>query len=283
MSGRRTLSRIRGAMRGFAAAGWLFVALLALPPLAPAQASGCYFEPISGDCIPYPYSNGPSAQTVVLHFAAIAISPTTLSSGCASGQNSLADADDLALHNCSTLAKDCKVVNGGSNLCFALAVSLKEDVYWQDYAPTRAQAAAQALAGCAREGGKSCYVQAAPCAGDDARWPSPLPLPPAPPGQPATADTRVVGTWLLSINPGVWIWQIAADGTYQFHSQAGDGAPSHAGVFTASGGKWTLRATNGLKQPGGGAYTDGGTYTFPDSNTMVATGRLGTGTWHRSN
>jgi len=42
-------------------------------------------------------------------------------------------------------------------------------------------------------------------------------------------------------------------------------------------GKWTLRASRGL--PG---FEDGGTYKMRDSNTLVMTGRLGTGIWRRA-
>jgi hypothetical protein len=85
------------------------------------------------------------------------------------------------------------------------------------------------------------------------------------------ADT--VGIWQLSVNGGLWVWEIHPDGTYEFHSEAPDGVAPHAGKFAASGGVWSLQATNG--------YTDGGTYTLQGPDTLVATGHLGTGSWHR--
>ena len=70
------------------------------------------------------------------------------------------------------------------------------------------------------------------------------------------------------------MWNIAANGTYEFHSEAGDRAPSQAGTISARGGAWSIQAQN-MK------WTDTGTYTFQAPGTMIATGKLGTGTWHR--
>jgi hypothetical protein len=90
------------------------------------------------------------------------------------------------------------------------------------------------------------------------------------PDQPI--DPGTAGTWALSVNNGRWLWKTDAKGSYDFHSEAGDGVASHAGKFSASDGYWWLQATNG--------YADGGTYTLsPDS--FVTTGHLGTATWQR--
>lgn len=75
------------------------------------------------------------------------------------------------------------------------------------------------------------------------------------------------------MNPGRWVWEIGPHGTYEFHSEAPDGAASHAGTFSAKDGRWSLQATSG--------YTDGGAYNFQSPGNLVATGRLGTGMWHR--
>ena len=91
---------------------------------------------------------------------------------------------------------------------------------------------------------------------------------------PAIVDGDTVGTWQIPVNGGRWVWEIDADGTYKFHSEASDGAAPHAGTFSASGGHWSLQATNG--------YSDGGTYTVQAPDSLIITGRLGTGTWHRS-
>ena len=93
---------------------------------------------------------------------------------------------------------------------------------------------------------------------------------------PPCLDANLVGTWQLPVKKGNWVWEIAADGTYKFHSEALDGAPSHAGVFTASKGQWTLAATTGL--PG---YTDNGQYLFQTPNIWMAKGKLGGAAWTR--
>jgi hypothetical protein len=92
-------------------------------------------------------------------------------------------------------------------------------------------------------------------------------------GYSAGVDPDTVGKWELSVNGGLWVWEIHPNGTYEFHSEAADGVAPHAGKFAASGGVWSLQATNG--------YTDGGTYTFQPPDTLVATGHLGTASWRR--
>ncbi|MGC1873024.1 MAG: DUF4189 domain-containing protein [Acidobacteriaceae bacterium] len=263
---------IGGALRIAAAVGGAVLVAFIFPAGAWAQAYGCWFDTQTGVCVPYNNGNQGSA-TVLLYWAAIAVSPTTLVSGTSHGQNSEDGARQLALRNCASRAKDCKIVNWGSNTCFALAVSLHDIVYGEDFGASRAQAASKALAQCRSGGGKSCFVQAAPCASDDARWPPPLPLPPGPAGQAADLDRQTVGIWKLSINPGYWVLEIAPNGTYEFHSEADDGAQSQAGTFSARDGHWSMHATNG--------YSDGGTYKFLSPNVWEATGKLGTGTWRK--
>jgi hypothetical protein len=96
------------------------------------------------------------------------------------------------------------------------------------------------------------------------------------PTNPAMLDANLIGTWQLPVKRGNWVWEIAANGTYKFHSEALDGAPSHAGVFTATKGQWTLTATTGL--PG---YTDNGQYLFQAPNIWMAKGKLGGAAWTR--
>jgi hypothetical protein len=86
-------------------------------------------------------------------------------------------------------------------------------------------------------------------------------------------DPLTVGKWKLSVPGGLWFLDIRSDGSYAFHSEANDNAPSHSGKFFANGGVWTLQSTTGI--------TDGGTYTFQGNDTFVATGHLGTGNWQR--
>ncbi len=87
---------------------------------------------------------------------------------------------------------------------------------------------------------------------------------------PTILDANLVGTWRLPVKTGNWVLEVTADGTYKFHSEARDGAPSHAGVITASKGQWTLAATTGL--PG---YTDRGQYLFQKPNIWMLNGKLG--------
>lgn len=93
---------------------------------------------------------------------------------------------------------------------------------------------------------------------------------------PAGIDPNLAGTWELSFKGGPWVWEILPDGTYKFHSEAGDGAPSHAGTFSASDGHWSLKATSGIT-----GYTDAGLYLFQPPNILIASGQLGAAAWLR--
>jgi hypothetical protein len=87
-------------------------------------------------------------------------------------------------------------------------------------------------------------------------------------------DPNTVGTWQLQTKGGgFWVWEIHADGTYAFHSEAGDGVPPHSGTFSASKGRWKLKATTG--------WADLGVYVFQPPDTLIATGLLGTAAWRR--
>ncbi len=92
-------------------------------------------------------------------------------------------------------------------------------------------------------------------------------------GDPVGVDPNTVGTWELQLKGGPWVWEIHSDGTYSFHSEAGDGVPSHSGTFSASNGRWALRATTG--------YTDRGTYFVKPPDTLIAQGQLGIAAWRR--
>jgi hypothetical protein len=91
--------------------------------------------------------------------------------------------------------------------------------------------------------------------------------------RPAGVDPSLVGTWELPVADGLWVLEILGNGTYRFHSEAGAGAPTHAGSFSASDGHWSLQASTG--------YTDGGAYSLQASDIWKATGNLGTGAWRR--
>ena len=88
---------------------------------------------------------------------------------------------------------------------------------------------------------------------------------------PVGVNPKTVGVWKLPFKGGPWVWQIDRNGTYKFHSEAGDGVPPHEGKFASSKGSWMLQATNG--------YSDAGTYWFKDRDTWIATGHLGTAPW----
>jgi hypothetical protein len=216
---------------------------------------------------------GGGQQMVVVHYAAVAMSPTTMAAGASHGQNSQDSAEQSALQTCQRNgAKDCQVLTWGENYCIGLAESFADKEYGFYVGSGRDESAAGALAHCQSAGGKSCATITAPCASDDIRWSSPLPLPPG--GSAATVDPSMVGTWELFINPGRWVWRVAPNGTYELHSEAMDNTPSNAGTFAASNGKYTLHALSMT-------WDDAGTYEVQSPGVVVATGKLGTGTWKR--
>jgi hypothetical protein len=193
--------------------------------------------------------------------------------GASHGQGSQRDAEQKALQTCQRNGgKDCEVPYWARNACVALATTARvPGTYGAGLAVDRCRAAAAALAQCVSRGGKECAVRVTPCAGDDVRWSAPLPLPPG--NQPGSVDPNLVGMWVLLINPGYWVWEIGRNGTYTFHSEAADGAPSHMGTFAASNGHYTMHSTSA---PG----DDAGTYKY-QAGTLVTTGPDGTGPWRR--
>jgi Domain of unknown function (DUF4189) len=216
--------------------------------------------------------NGGS-QMVVLHFAALALSPSSMTAGGSHGRNSMDEAETVALQNCRRAsAKDCRVLTSSENGCLAFAPSYSDRRYGYSAAGNRTAAATDALNRCRNAGGKSCFVLVAPCADDDVKWTSPLPLPMGVQG--GKVDPALVGTWSININPGRWVWRVAANGTYELHSEAMDNTPSNAGTFSASNGHYTLHA---ITMP----WDDQGTYTMQSPTVVVATGKLGTGTWRK--
>jgi hypothetical protein len=226
---------------------------------------GWYFDNNPNDC-----PQSPNAPPIVVHYAAIAYSASTHHSGSAHAENSEAAAEQKALNNCAGGAPDCRLLNWVRNQCLALAVSYPDGASGQGYDVDRSRAGEKAIAQCAAHG-KNCLVQSSPCADDDPRWPSPRTLPPPPAGARPSVDPRTVGTWMLFLNPGRWIWTISANGTYEFHSESDDPGHPDAGYFSASGGHWSTRSITG--------NTDGGTYAITAPGVWVATGHLGTGTW----
>jgi hypothetical protein len=220
-----------------------------------------------------PLPAGGQQQMIVVHYTAVALSKTTLAAGASHGQNSQSSAEQAALQVCQKNGgKDCQVLTWGENRCVALAESFADKLWGFAVGASRDLAAAGALAQCKITGGKNCVTITAPCAGDDIRWSAPLPLPPG--GSAATVDPNMVGTWELFINPGRWVWRVAPNGTYELHSEAMDATPSNAGTFSASNGHYTLHALTM-------SWDDAGTYKVQSPGVVVATGKLGTGTWRR--
>lgn len=211
--------------------------------------------------------------------AAIAVSPSTQTSGDSYADLSQADAERVALQHCQEGGhSDCRIVGSISGGCVALAIRLKPNYDGSGTGPTREAATTQALAACTKEGagGNYCWLQVAPCSNDDPRWISPLPLPSAgrPGVPPRTVDPALVGLWKLNVDSGIWVWQIAANGFYTFHSEAPDKTPSHNGIFAASNGKYTLDSMSMN-------WDDQGTYTMQGPGVMVGVGKLGKGTWYK--
>ncbi len=212
-------------------------------------------------------------------WAAVAVAPSTQTSGESHATLSQADTERNALQFCQAGGhEDCRVIGSISGGCVALAIRLKPNYDGSGTGPTREAAATKALAACTNEGagGNFCWLQVTPCSNDDSRWLSPLPLPPAsPPGAPPrTVDPALVGLWELNVSSGIWVWQITANGFYTFHSEAPDKTPPHNGAFTASNGKYTLVAYSMN-------WDDQGTYTLPSPGVMVGVGKLGKGTWYK--
>jgi hypothetical protein len=113
---------------------------------------------------------------------------------------------------------------------------------------------------------------------------SPPPAALAPPLSAPTAaisSDQIVGTWELFVpnNRGLahWIWEIEPSGTYRFRSTGPGAAPAHDGTVSLADGRWALHALHGL--PG---FADGGSYEFKDRDTLIMTGRSGTGVWRRA-
>jgi len=207
-------------------------------------------------------------------YAAIAISPSTMNAGAEKGTTTQASVENGALQYCANKgARDCKVLSA-VNGCVALAVAATPvpNQFGLASAPTRDKAAANALAACTKDGGNNCFVSLSPCGSDDVRFASPLPLPPG--GKTGSVDPAVVGLWGLNVNGGIWVWQITANGTYTFHSEATDGTQPNNGTFAASNGKYTDHAFNT-------PWDDQGTYTMQGTTAMVMSGKSGTGTWYR--
>jgi hypothetical protein len=256
------------AIAGIAVATGQFLALSSFPAHAQSQNSD---GPAWCDTAWACDTVGPTSQPADGKFAGYAFGDAQ-SIDVVTGQASEDAASTLALSKCAA--------SNGNQPCFLSKTTTGcigfsgppggDITAWDDAKATRVDAWSHALAACS---GANCQVEMTACAGDDPRTAPRFPLPPNVTG--GKVDPAVVGTWEIPLHPGRWVWEIAANGTYEFHTEAPDGAPSHAGTFAANGGTWTLVSIAGY------ADTDGGTYLMQGPDTMVMTGKLGTGSWQR--
>ncbi|HEY1725732.1 MAG TPA: hypothetical protein VGF89_09930 [Steroidobacteraceae bacterium] len=87
-----------------------------------------------------------------------------------------------------------------------------------------------------------------------------------------------MGTWEVSVPNQLglsrWVWEIRPDGTYKFHAEGPGAVPGHGGTFAAAKGHYSLNSTTL-------AWNHTGTHQVVSKTTLVATGRLGTGTWQK--
>jgi hypothetical protein len=215
-------------------------------------------------------------------YVAVATSSLKASAGVSHGQLTQSAAEQAAMANCKALgASDCEASNHAQNSCMGVAVSYvrltamaTRTSFGYGFDPNRSTAGTQALSNCKNSAGQSCTLLAVPCATDNPAYPARLPQPA---GGTGPVDPNLVGTWEIEVgqpSTGRWLWQVTANGTYEVHSEAFDGAPTNAGTFAAGAGQYTLHATNI-------SWDDSGTYSFQPPGTMVAAGKLGTGTWHK--
>jgi hypothetical protein len=88
-----------------------------------------------------------------------------------------------------------------------------------------------------------------------------------------TVDPAAVGHWTMKVGASTWFWDVKANGTYSSWS-VGAQPGSHSGTVSVANGHWSLNATTM-------SWVDGGTYKLMNPDTLVVTGRLGTGAWLR--
>ena len=214
---------------------------------------------------------GPPGLKPVGQYVAIAVSDSSGRIGRATDAPSEAAARKTAIADC--LDSDCKVVIVEKDLCVAMTLA-NDGSYFTAFFASREAARGLAEIPCMVHSKGDCEkVVATPCASDDSRTAPPYAMPPI--GKDVVVDPQVSGTWEYPWAAGRWVWVIDPHGVYAFHTEAPDSAQSHSGQFMAAGGKWTLASQYGFED------NDGGTYVMSDPDTMVMTGKYGTGTWRR--
>jgi hypothetical protein len=200
----------------------------------------------------------------------LALSAPDFAAGVAHGFTSKEAAVVEAVTACRrNRGTDCKVVWSGVNTCLSYAFSVNSKWIWKaGSGSTRAEAAANALLECRRNGGENCVIRNTPCSHDDYRFTSPFEAA----SDAAIVDPKTVGTWELPVGKGRWVFQIDRRGTYRFRSEAGDGA-QNSGSFASNGTVWELSSSTGM--------LDGGKYTMQGDDLFVTTGKLGVANWRR--
>jgi uncharacterized caspase-like protein len=100
---------------------------------------------------------------------------------------------------------------------------------------------------------------------------------PAPNNGHAIVESAALGSWIMRIpspqGESTCYWDVKANGTYSTWC-VGAHPLAHSGTVLIGDGKWALSATTT-------AWSDGGSYQFPNPNTLIVTGKLGTGAWLR--
>ena len=90
-------------------------------------------------------------------------------------------------------------------------------------------------------------------------------------------DAAAQGSWIMKLpspqGESTCYWDVKSNGTYSSWC-VGAHPAAHSGTVFISDGKWALNATTT-------SWSDGGSYQIPNPNTMIMTGKLGTGAWLR--
>jgi Caspase domain len=85
------------------------------------------------------------------------------------------------------------------------------------------------------------------------------------------------GSWTMKVpspqGVSTCYWDVKASGTYSSWC-VGAHPGAHSGTVLIADGKWALNSTTTN-------WSDGGSYQFPNPNTFIVTGKLGTGAWLR--
>lgn len=97
----------------------------------------------------------------------------------------------------------------------------------------------------------------------------------APPPAAGPVDPMAQGHWTMKVGASTCYWDVKGDGKYSAWC-VGAQPSAHSGTVSVGNGRWTLNATTTN-------WVDGGSYQFPNPNTFIVTGRLGTGAWLRTN